>query len=56
MEGDNWPVWARQLAYGPYPCSCSYEHSADVLTEAARFVPESRTEQRGLPAAASSRP
>jgi L-fucose isomerase-like protein len=49
MEVDNWPAWERQLVYGPYihHCSCSYGHFADVLTEAARFIPGLQFEQFG---------
>ena len=51
MEVDNWPVWERQLVYGPYihHCSCSYGHMADVLEEAGRFLPELQLERFGVP-------
>ena len=41
MEVNDWPAWERQLVYGPYihHCSCIYEHSADILREAVRFIP-----------------
>ena len=52
MEVNDWPVWERQLALGPYihHCSCCYSHSADALTEAARFLPGLTTERFGMPA------
>ncbi len=58
IEVYNWPVWERQFAYGPciHHCSCPYGHCAEVLTEAARFLPELRTEQSGLPVAPLPRP
>ena len=41
MEVNNWPRWERQLVDGPYihHCSCVFDHCADVLTEATRFIP-----------------
>ena len=49
MEVDNWPAWERQLVYGPYihHCSCSYGHFADVLEEAARYIPGLQFERFG---------
>ena len=41
MEVDDWPRWERQIMEGPYihHCSAVYEHCADVLEEACRYVP-----------------
>ena len=41
MEVDNWPQWERQLIEGPYihHCSCAFDHCAEVLAEAVRFIP-----------------
>jgi L-fucose isomerase-like protein len=49
FEVDNWPAWERQLVYGPYihHCSCVYDHCADVLEEATRFVPGLQFERFG---------
>ncbi len=49
MEVDNWPVWERQLIQGPYihHSSCCYGHCADVLEEAARYLPHLRFERFG---------
>lgn len=55
MEVDDWPAWERQLVYGPYihHCSCSYDHCADVLDEASRFLSELQFERFGNPSAQS---
>lgn len=49
IQVDNWPAWERQLISGPYihHCSCSYGHCADVLEEAARYLPHLRFERFG---------
>jgi L-fucose isomerase-like protein len=49
MEVDDWPRWERQLMEGPYihHCSCCYGHSADVLQEACRYLPELQFERFG---------
>jgi L-fucose isomerase-like protein len=41
MEVDDWPGWERRVAEGPYihHCSAIYEHCADTLVEACRFIP-----------------
>ncbi len=41
MEVDNWPRWEREIMQGPYihHCSAVYEHCADVLEEACRYIP-----------------
>lgn len=41
MEVNDWPQWERQIINGPYIHHCSgiFEHCADVLQEAARFIP-----------------
>ena len=51
MEVDDWPTWERQLVYGPYihHCSCVYDHFADVLEEAARYIPHLQFERFGNP-------
>ena len=49
MEVDNWPAWERQLIQGPYihHSSCCYGDCADVLEEAARYLPHLRFERFG---------
>jgi L-fucose isomerase-like protein len=41
MQVDNWPKWERTLIHGPYMHHYSfvYGHVAEVLEDAARFVP-----------------
>ena len=41
LEVENWPSFERKLMEGPYPhhCSCIYGHMAEVLEEAAKFIP-----------------
>jgi L-fucose isomerase-like protein len=41
MEVDDWPRWERRLMEGPYihHCSAIYDHCADALTEACKFIP-----------------
>ena len=41
MEVDNWPQWERTLMNGPFihHCSAVYNHCADVLEEACRYIP-----------------
>ena len=57
MEVNDWPRWERRLIHGPYihHCSCVYDHCADVLQEATRYIPQlecerfDRHENEGLP-------
>jgi len=41
MEVDNWPHWERTIMQGPYihHCSAIYDHCADALEEACRYIP-----------------
>ena len=41
MEVDDWPHWERTIMEGPYihHCSCVYDHCADALEEACRYMP-----------------
>ena len=41
MEVDDWPRWERLIMEGPYihHCSAVYEHCADALEEACRYIP-----------------
>lgn len=50
MEVDDWPTWERQLILGPYihHSSCAYDHCADVLEEAVRYIPHLKFERFGL--------
>jgi L-fucose isomerase-like protein len=47
MEVDDWPRWERQIMEGPYihHCSAVYDHCADVLEEACRYIPHLRAER-----------
>lgn len=49
MQVDDWPTWERQLIFGPYihHCSCVYDHCADVLEEAVRYIPRLKFERFG---------
>ena len=49
MEVNNWPRWERQLIEGPYihHCSCVFDHCADALAEAVRFIPGLDVERFG---------
>jgi L-fucose isomerase-like protein len=49
LEVDDWPTWERQLVFGPYihHCSCVYDHCADVLAEALRYIPGLQFERFG---------
>lgn len=40
MEVNDWPKWERQIIEGPYihHCACAYDHCAEVLNEACRFI------------------
>jgi L-fucose isomerase-like protein len=51
LEVDDWPTWERQLIMGPYihHCSCVYDHCADVLEEALRYIPGLKWERFGKP-------
>jgi L-fucose isomerase-like protein len=50
MEVDDWPTWERQLINGPYihHVSCCYDHCAEVLREATRYIPGLQFERFGL--------
>lgn len=41
LEVEDWPRWEVQIARGPYihHCSCVFDHCADILQEATRFIP-----------------
>ncbi len=41
MEVDNWPRWERTIMEGPYihHCSAVYDHCADALEEACKYIP-----------------
>jgi L-fucose isomerase-like protein len=41
MEVDDWPRWERRIMEGPYihHCSAIYDHCADALEEAVRYIP-----------------
>jgi len=41
MEVDNWPKWERTIMQGPYihHCSAVYDHCADALEEACKYLP-----------------
>jgi L-fucose isomerase-like protein len=41
MEVDDWPRWERRIMEGPYihHCSAVYDHCADALEEACRYIP-----------------
>jgi L-fucose isomerase-like protein len=41
MEVDNWPAWEKRIMQGPYihHCSAVYDHCADVLAEACKYIP-----------------
>jgi len=41
LEVDDWPRWEEQIIRGPYihHTSCVFDHCADVLQEATRFLP-----------------
>ena len=47
MEVDDWPRWERNLICGPYihHCSCVYDHCANILQEAARYIPHLECER-----------
>jgi hypothetical protein len=47
MEVDDWPRWERQIMQGPYihHCSAVYDHCADVLEEACRYIPHLTAER-----------
>jgi len=51
MEVDDWPRWERQIMEGPYihHCSAVYDHCADVLEEACRYVPHLTAERFDRP-------
>lgn len=41
METDNWPRWEKTIMQGPYihHSSVVYDHCADVLEEACKYIP-----------------
>jgi hypothetical protein len=49
MEVDDWPLWERQIMEGPYihHCAAVYDHCADVLEEACRYIPGLRFQRYG---------
>jgi L-fucose isomerase-like protein len=49
MEVGDWPTWERQLIQGPYihHVSCCYDHCADVIQEASRYIPGLHFERFG---------
>ena len=51
MEVADWAKWERQLVAGPYihHVSCCYDHCADVLEEATRYIPGLQFERFGAP-------
>jgi hypothetical protein len=51
MEVDDWPRWERQIMQGPYihHCSAVYDHCADVLEEACRYIPHLSVERFDRP-------
>ena len=54
LEVDDWPTWERQLIVGPYVhhCSCVYNHCADVLEDAQRYIAGLQWERFGKPCGA----
>ena len=52
MQVDDWPRWERALMQGPYihHCSAVYEHCADALQEACRYIPGLEAERFDRPA------
>jgi L-fucose isomerase-like protein len=52
MEVDDWPRWERRIMQGPYihHCSAVYDHCADVLEEACRYIPNLVFERFDQPA------
>lgn len=51
MEVDDWPRWEKTIMQGPYihHCSAVYDHCADVLEEACRYLPGLRSERFDRP-------
>ena len=47
MEVDDWPHWEKALIHGPYihHCSVVYDHCADVLEEAVKYIPGLKAEK-----------
>jgi len=41
LEVENWIQWERKLVNGPYihHCSAIYDHCADILEEACKYIP-----------------
>jgi len=52
MEVDDWPRWERRIMQGPYihHCAAVYDHCADVLEEACRYIPGLAFERFDQPA------
>jgi hypothetical protein len=50
MKVANWSRWERQLIEGPYihHSSCVYDHCAEVLAEATKFIPGLEFERFGV--------
>jgi len=47
LEVDDWPRWERMIMEGPYihHCSAVYEHCADALVEACKYIPHLTAER-----------
>lgn len=47
MEVDDWPRWERKIMEGPYihHCSAVYDHCADALVEACKYIPHLTAER-----------
>ena len=47
MEVDDWPHWEKVLMEGPYihHCAAIYEHCADVLVEACKYIPDLKVQR-----------
>lgn len=51
MEVDDWPRWERQIMEGPYihHCSAIYDHCADALEEACKYIPSLKPQRYDRP-------
>ena len=51
MEVDDWPRWERTIMEGPYihHCSAIYDHCADALEEACKYIPGLRPQRFDRP-------
>ncbi len=47
MEVDDWPHWEKVLMEGPYihHCSAIYEHCANILVEACKYIPDLKVQR-----------